>query len=272
MFFSIYNAPTFRMVNSLKFRPMKSIQFIVMFLLATLGSSQGISQTLPADTIQTSAGPLEIYHVGHASLYFIFNDKVIHVDPFSRMGDYSTMPKADLILITHAHPDHFDLNAIEAISKKETKIVLNQESYQSLNKGEILKNGDKTKILGLQIKAVPAYNIVHKRDNGEPFHPKYRDNGYVIDFADVRVYIAGDTENIPEMKDIKNVEIAFLPMNLPYTMTPEMCKSAAQMVKPKILFPYHYKMGKSDPEKFAQIMKDVPNIEVRFRQTRTENK
>ena len=251
---------------------MKIIQFLVLSLLATtMMHAQGKSQTIPADTFQTSAGPLEIYHVGHASLYFVFNDKVIHVDPFSRMGDYSTMPKADLILITHAHPDHFDPQAIETISKKETKILLNQASFQNLNKGKVLRNGDVVNILGVQIKAVPAYNIVHKRDNGEPFHPKHRDNGYVVDFADVRVYIAGDTENIPEMKEIENVDIAFLPMNLPYTMTPEMCKNAALMVKPQILFPYHYKMGKSDPEKFAQIMKDVPNIEVRFRQTRTEN-
>lgn len=218
-----------------------------------------------SDSFNTSEGNLEIVHIGHASLYFTFLDKTIHVDPFGDMGDYEKMPKADLILITHAHGDHLDPETIEIISKEDTRLVLNEESFESLNKGQVLKNGEETNVLGLKIKAVPAYNIKHKRGNGEPYHPKHRDNGYVIDFADKRVYVAGDTENIPEMKELNDIDIAFLPMNVPYTMTPEMCKEAALMFKPGVLFPYHYSMGETNTDKFADLMQEVPEIEVRFR-------
>ena len=246
---------------------MRSLRILFATLtIATIISSEMFSQIPCSDTFQTSVGPLEIHHVGHASLYFVFNGKTIHVDPFGRMGDYSSLPKADLILVTHAHGDHLDPQTIKTISKQETKIILNKDSYKTLQKGQILENGDEAEVLGLSIKAVPAYNIIHKREDGEPFHPKGRDNGYVILFADIKVYIAGDTENIPEMTKLKKIDIAFLPMNLPYTMTPEMCKEAALMVKPKVLFPYHYKMGESDPEKFARLMKEVSDIDVRFRQ------
>ena len=244
---------------------LKKASFLPLFLLI-LGVTQSSGQNIMHDEFQTSEGPLEIYHVGHASLYFVFNGKTIHVDPFSKMGDYSKMPKADLILITHAHGDHLDPDAIKTISKANTHIILNPASYEALGKGEIIKNGDETEFSGLTIKAVPAYNIEHKQASGEPFHPKGRDNGYVINFCNKKVYIAGDTENIPEMENLKNIDIAFLPMNLPYTMTPEMCRKAALMVHPKVLFPYHYAMGQSDPDKFAQLMEGVKGIEVRFRQ------
>lgn len=240
-----------------------SISFFAIFFLT---SGNLTAQEIKKDQFETSTGTLDIYHVGHASLYFEINDKVIHVDPFGKMGDYSTMPKADLILVTHEHGDHLDPQTINLISKGNTQIILNQSSYDSLGKGKVIGNGDETEFSGFAIKAVPAYNIEHKRDNGVPFHPKGRDNGYVIDFGDVRVYIAGDTEKIPEMESMENIDIAFLPMNLPYTMSPEMCKKAALMVKPTVLFPYHYKMGESDPDKFAQLMKGISEIEVRFRQ------
>ncbi|PWE00808.1 MBL fold metallo-hydrolase [Marinilabilia rubra] len=234
----------------------------VLFLITGITHAQEVKK----DQFETSSGALNIYHVGHASLYFEIDSKVIHVDPFGKMGDYSSMPKADLILITHAHGDHLDPEAIKLISKENTKIFLNQASYNSLEKGKVLANGDNTEFAGFPIKAVPAYNIEHTRDSGEPFHPKGRDNGYVIDFGDTSVYVAGDTENIPEMKNLYDIDIAFLPMNLPYTMDAEMCKKAALIVQPKVLFPYHYKMGESDPEKLAQLMENVSEIELRFRQ------
>ncbi|MFW6389435.1 MAG: MBL fold metallo-hydrolase [Marinilabiliaceae bacterium] len=217
------------------------------------------------DTFDTSEGPLDIYIVGHASLYFSFKGDIIHVDPYGEMGDYQNMPKADLVLITHAHPDHLDESAIQDISKENTELIVNEASHQEIGKGKIMQNGDKTEVAGYNIRAVPAYNIEHKRDNGEPFHPKGRDNGYLIEFGDKTVYIGGDTENIPEMKDLPKVDIAFLPMNLPYTMSPEMAKEAALMVKPEVLYPYHYRMGETDTEKFKQLMADVQGIEVRFR-------
>jgi L-ascorbate metabolism protein UlaG (beta-lactamase superfamily) len=242
--------------------PLSVSLFAIFFFI----SGNLTAQEIKKDQFETSAGTLDIHHVGHASLYFEIDDKVIHVDPFGKMGDYSKMPKADLILITHAHGDHLDPETIDLISKENTKIILNLASYDSLKKGKVVGNGDETVFSGFTIKAVPAYNIKHTRDKGEPFHPKGRDNGYVIDFGDTRVYVAGDTENIPEMENLNDVDIAFLPMNLPYTMDAEMCKKAALMIQPRVLFPYHYKMGESDPEKLAQLMEDVSEIEVRFRQ------
>ncbi len=127
-----------------------------------------------------------------------------------------------------------------------------------------MKNNDSKTIQGIEVEAVPAYNVVHKRDNGEPFHSKGNGNGYVLTLGDKRIYIAGDTENIPEMKDLKNIDIAFLPMNLPYTMTLEMA-AAAKMFDPKILYPYHF--GETDTGKLVELLKDMPgtDIEVRIR-------
>jgi len=127
-----------------------------------------------------------------------------------------------------------------------------------------MKNGETKTVKGLKIEAVPAYNIVHKRSSGEPYHPKDKHNGYVITFGDKRVYVAGDTENIPEMKELKNIDVAFLPMNLPYTMDPEMAAKAAKSFKPKILYPYHY--GDTDPTKLVELLKDEEDIEVRIRE------
>ena len=126
-----------------------------------------------------------------------------------------------------------------------------------------MKNGDTKTVGGLKIEAVPAYNIVHKRDTGQPFHPKDVGNGYIITFGDKKVYVAGDTENIPEMKAIKNIDVAFLPMNLPYTMTPEMVADAAKTIKPKVLYPYHF--GETDTSKIIALLKDTPEIEIRIR-------
>jgi L-ascorbate metabolism protein UlaG (beta-lactamase superfamily) len=126
-----------------------------------------------------------------------------------------------------------------------------------------MMNGDVKTVEGLKIEAVPAYNIVHKRDTGQPFHPKGAGNGYIITFGDKRVYVAGDTENTPDMKGLKNIDIAFLPMNLPYTMTPEMVADAAKAFKPKILYPYHF--GETEPSKVVSLLKGTPEVEIRIR-------
>ena len=126
-----------------------------------------------------------------------------------------------------------------------------------------MKNGDVKTELGLKIEAVPAYNIVHKRDTGEPFHPKGRGNGYVITFGDLRVYVAGDTEDIPEMKELKNIDAAFLPVNLPFTMTGKMAANAVKIIKPKYLYPYHYAMGTSQLPELLALMKDIQGVEIR---------
>jgi L-ascorbate metabolism protein UlaG (beta-lactamase superfamily) len=215
------------------------------------------------DVIKTAAGDLKITFIGHGSLMFTFGSKIIHVDPVRREADYATMPKADIILVTHEHRDHLDSAAIVSISTEKTKIILTENCAKKITGGLIMKNGDVDTVAGLKIEAVPAYNLVHKRKNGLPFHPQGEGNGYVITFGDKRVYVAGDTENTPEMKKLSGIDIAFLPMNLPYTMTPEMVADAARAFKPKILYPYHY--GETDPYKLVELLKEVKAIEVRIR-------
>jgi L-ascorbate metabolism protein UlaG (beta-lactamase superfamily) len=215
------------------------------------------------DTIKTSAGDLNITFLGHGSLYFAFGGKIIHVDPFSAVADYSTLPKADIVLLAHEHMDHLDLKALNPVRTDKTIVVLPEVCAKQVEGGLVMKNGDVKTVGGLKIEAVPAYNIVHKRETGQPFHPKGVGNGYIITFGDKRVYVAGDTENIPEMKNIKNIDVAFLPMNLPYTMTPEMAADAARMIKPRILYPYHY--GETDTSKLVALLKDTKETDVRIR-------
>jgi len=188
---------------------------------------------------------------------------VIHVDPVSREADYGKMPKADLILVTHEHGDHLDPQAIELIRTEKTSIVLTEVCASKISGGVVMKNGQVTNVRGLEIEAVPAYNLVHMRSPGVPFHPKGVGNGYVITFGKKRVYVAGDTENVPEMKKLKNIDVAFLPMNLPYTMTPEMVADAAKAFKPAILYPYHY--GETDTSQLIELLQGVGEVEVRIR-------
>jgi len=215
------------------------------------------------DIIETGAGGLKITFIGHGTLMFTFGGRVIHVDPVGEYADYQTLPKADLILITHEHGDHLDAKVVELLRQPSTRVLLNQAGASQVPGGIVMKNGEMKTEDGLQIEAVPAYNLVHLRPGGEPFHPKGDGNGYIITFGGKRVYVAGDTENTPEMKALKNIDIAFLPMNLPYTMTPEMVGDAARAFKPKILYPYHY--GSTDTGRLVDLLKDSPEIEVRIR-------
>jgi L-ascorbate metabolism protein UlaG (beta-lactamase superfamily) len=227
-------------------------------------TSANAQEPFQKDLIKTSAGELAITFIGHGSLMFLFNDKIIHVDPYSKLADYVKLPKADIILITHEHRDHLDLAALEKIRVEKTRVILTEAGSGQMSGGMVMKNGDKITIDGLMVEAVPAYNIVGKRENGQPYHPKGSGNGYIITFGDKRVYVAGDTENILEMKTLKNIDIAFLPMNLPYTMTPEMVADAAKMIGPKVLYPYH--TGDTDVEKLTSLMKGQKGVEVRIRQ------
>ncbi len=203
------------------------------------GESNSEKQSSNVDTIDTSEGNLAITLIGPASVMFNFNGKNIHIDPVMREGDYDKMPKADIILITHEHGDHLEPVAISAIRTKETAVVLTERCSEKVEGDIIMKNGDIDTVGGLPVEAIPAYNIVNKRANGEPFHPKGNGNGYIITFGNRRIYIAGDTENTPEMKALKNIYAAFLPMNLPYTMNAKMVADATRAFKPTILYPYH---------------------------------
>jgi len=215
------------------------------------------------DMIPTSAGDLKITFLGHGTLMLTFNGKIIHVDPFSRVADYSKLPKADLVLITHEHRDHLDLDAIAIVRTGVTEVILTETCAKQVEGGIVMRNGDVHTAMGVTIEAVPAYNIVHKRENGDPFHPKGIGNGYIMTFGDKRVYVAGDTENIAEMKGLQDIDIAFLPMNLPYTMTPEMVADAAKTIQPNILYPYHY--SDTDTSKIVELLSEQAGIEVRIR-------
>ena len=233
-----------------------------LFVLLSTVSSNAQEQ-FPSDVIKTSYGDLRITFVGHASLIFTFNGKCFHIDPYGKLADYAKLPKADVIVLTHDHPDHLDATAIGKVRTDATKFVLTENCAKQLSGGTVMKNGEARTFAGVKIEAVPAYNLVHKRENGEPFHPKGVGNGYIMTFGDKRVYVAGDTENVPEMLELKNIDIAFLPMNLPYTMTPEMTADAANKVRPAILYPYHY--GSTDTSKLVELLKDQKSIEVRIR-------
>jgi L-ascorbate metabolism protein UlaG (beta-lactamase superfamily) len=215
------------------------------------------------DVIETSAGELEVTFIGHGTLMFAFGDKVIHIDPWSRLADYSKLPKADLILLTHHHGDHLDPAALEQIRTENTIVLVTKMCAEKVDDGVVMENGDQRSYMGIDIVAVPAYNLVHKRESGELFHPKGEGNGYVLNFGDTRFYIAGDTENTPEMKALEGIDYAFLPMNLPYTMTPEMVADAVNAFKPKVLYPYHY--GDTDLSKLVELLKDSDHTEVRIR-------
>jgi L-ascorbate metabolism protein UlaG (beta-lactamase superfamily) len=221
---------------------------------------------LPRDVFETSGGQLAISFVGHGTLMFEFGDMVIHIDPVMREADYAKMPKADLILVTHHHGDHLDMTAIGNARKKDCPVVMTPTCLEQLEDFEsavVMKNGDAKTIKGIGVEAIPAYNIRHKRSNGQPFHPKGIGNGYVLTLGGTRILIGGDTENIPEIKALKDIDIAFLPMNLPYTMTPEMVADAARAFRPGILYPYHY--GKTDTGELLKLLKDEKDIEVRIR-------
>ena len=214
------------------------------------------------DTIPTSGGDLRVTFIGHATLMFAYGNKVIHIDPWSKLADCSSLPKADVILVTHEHPDHLDTVAIKALQKEGTQVILNSASSSKVPGSVLMTNGEVRTIQGLKIEAIPAYNIIHLRAPGQPYHSKGVGNGYVITFGDKRFYVAGDTENTPEMKSLPDIYCAFLPMNLPYTMTPEMVADAAKAMKPKMLYPYH--MGETDPAALVTLLKDS-GIDVRIR-------
>ena len=220
----------------------------------------------PTDRIATSAGPLDLTFLGHGTLMLTFKDTVLHVDPYGKVADYAALPRADLVLLTHDHADHLDQAALALVRTPATDIVLPPVCADRVQGGLILKNGETRTVRGITVTAVPAYNLVHRRDNGQPFHPRGAGNGYLLDFGDTRLYVAGDTENIPEMAALKDVDIAFLPMNLPYTMTPEMVADAARSFRPRILYPYHY--GDTDPQRLVELLRDQPDIEVRIRPLR----
>jgi L-ascorbate metabolism protein UlaG (beta-lactamase superfamily) len=239
---------------------------LTFMLVVWAAAAATVSAEPPSDRLTGPGGEVTITFIGHGSLILGWNGVVVHVDPYSRLADYASLPKADLILVTHEHRDHLDADAIAAIRGPHTHLILNAAAAAALGEGEVLANGERTSFRDIAVTAVPAYNLVHMRSAGVPFHPRGEGNGYLVDLGGLRIYIAGDTENVPEMADLTGVDVAFLPMNLPYTMTPEMVAAAARSFTPRILYPYHY--GETDPAELVRLLADEPGIEVRVRPMR----
>ena len=235
-------------------------------MIATLSAS-GIAAEYQKDTFKTKGGKeVVIIAIKHASLRIQYDGLEIQVDPvvkFAPETDYAKFPKADVILVTHEHFDHFDRDAIATLTKDSTQVIANPAVQEMLGFGTAMANGESRtvgKVLALD--AVPAYNTTAGRTQ---FHPKGRDNGYVLTLDGLRIYIAGDTEDIPEMAKLKDIDVAFLPCNQPYTMTPEQVAQAAKTIKPKVLFPYHY--SETPITRVAGLHADT-SIDVRIRNYR----
>ena len=240
---------------------MKKLIIGALTMASTIVATAAEYQT---DTFKTKGGKeVVITAIKHASLRIQFDGLEIQVDPVANYQpetDYSKFPKADIILVTHEHFDHFDPDAIEALKKDGTQVIANPSVQKMLGFGTALANGESRAIgKALALDAVPAYNTTPGRTQ---FHPKGRDNGYVLTLDGLRIYIAGDTEDIPEMASIKDVDVAFLPCNQPYTMTPQQVAKAAKTIKPKVLFPYHY--SATPVQRVAELLADT-SIDVRIR-------
>lgn len=192
------------------------------------------------DSYKTPLGELNIKVFGHASLYFQINGKHIYVDPYSEVIDYAGMVPADLIIITHSHYDHYDKNAFSQIETPNTLFVVSKDVGEIDSRYILLNNNESYVYEGIQIDSVPSYNIERRNEQGELFHPQGLGNGYILDFDGFKVYIAGDTEPIPEMKFLPDLNIAFLPKNLPYTMTDDEFIYLSNELRPKILYPIHF--------------------------------
>lgn len=222
-------------------------------------------ETVEIDTFTTLNGKtVKFYALMHACIRIVFDGKEIEIDPVKKLGertvDYANMPKADYIFVTHEHRDHFDKEAIALLSADATRLVTNKRCADMLGYGQVMVNGDQMTLAeGITVEAVPAYNYT---EGHTQFHPKGRDNGYVLTLDGLRIYIASDTEDIPEMANIKDIDIAFLPCNQPYTMTTGQLVNAARVIKPRVLFPYHY--SDTDVSSLPTQLK-TDGIDVRIR-------
>ena len=249
-----------------KTNAMKAIALpILLGIMTACGHHSTPAEPYETDSFTTKSGKTMKFHaLVHASIRIEYDGKEIEIDPVHQLGDrtidYAAFPKADYIFVTHEHHDHLDTVAIAALTKPETQLITNQRCAEMLGYGTVMANGDRLVLNDwLTVEAVPAYNIT---EGHQQFHPQGRDNGFILNLDGLRIYIAGDTEDIPEMAEIKNIDVAFLPCNQPYTMTTKQLVRSARIIKPKVLFPYHY--GQTNVGGLAEQLKD-DGVEVRIR-------
>ncbi len=238
----------------------------ILVLAVLFGAAAAVAAStggVESDTYDTSSGPLSITFLGHGSLLFAHAGRVVYVDPYGKVADYGALPPADLVLITHEHGDHLDPDALAKVTGERTVVIANPGAAAKISGARELRNGESGAWAGFPVEAVPAYNLLHRRPGGEPYHPRGVGNGYVVTFGNLRVYVAGDTENVPEMRDLGEIDIAFIPMNLPYTMTVEMAANAARIIRPRVLYPYHF--GESDTSDLLARLAGEAGMEVKIR-------
>jgi L-ascorbate metabolism protein UlaG (beta-lactamase superfamily) len=235
---------------------------LIYSTLLAFAAAASLHAMAAADTIQAKGGPITIQPIMHAALQLKYGNQVITVDPTGMGGDYNTLPKADVILVTDIHGDHLDPGTIQKASKADTTVVIPSAALSQVKNGTVVANGEKKTIKGIEIEAVPMYNLQRGPAAGQLFHTKGRGNGYIVTLGDKRIYLAGDTECTPEMKALRNIDVAFVPMNLPYTMPPNEAADCVKAFKPKIVYPYHY-MG-SDLKVFENAL-NGSGVEVRIR-------
>ena len=227
---------------------------------APASSPQQAAPGAAAAQAVSEEGDIRITAITHASLQLEHGGKVIHVDPTSA-GDYSAAKQADLVLVTDIHGDHLDPAAIAKVRKPGAPVVAPAAAAEKIENPTVIANGEAKTVAGIAIEAVPMYNLQRGPTPGQLFHTKGRGNGYVLTLGSKRVYIAGDTECTPEMRAFKNIDIAFVPMNLPYTMPPSEAAECVKAFKPKVVYPYHYRG--QNPEEFKEALKGEP-VEVRL--------
>lgn len=219
------------------------------------------------DMFETDAGPVTVHPVHHASIVLETPVGVIYVDPVGDPSEYEGMPPADLILITHEHGDHYNAETLAAVKGENTQLITNPAVFDMLSdemktNAQSMENGASASLTDLQIDAIPAYNMTEERQN---FHPEGRDNGYVLTMDAFKIYISGDTEDIPAMRELEDVDLAFVCMNLPFTMTAEAAADAVKEFAPTYVYPYHYRGrdgGTQDPDAFAEMVGDASQVQM----------
>lgn len=239
------------------------MKITVRFVLstATAAAMAAVLHAAAADTIPAKGGDITIVPINHATLQLSHAGKVIDVDPVPQ-ANFGTLPAADLVLVTDIHPDHLDPATITKVKKAAAKVVAPAAVAAKVQGATVIANGESKTVDGVSIEAVPMYNLTRGPAPGQLFHDKGRGNGYILTLGGKRIYIAGDTECTPEMKALKNIDVAFVPMNLPYTMTPAEAAACVKAFKPAIVYPYHYRGQNLD--EFAAPLKGS-GIDVRIR-------
>ncbi|MBI2815577.1 MAG: MBL fold metallo-hydrolase [Acidobacteria bacterium] len=234
---------------------------MVLLLLSVSSLAQAPSSS-SSDVITTSQGELRITPINHASLMIEFGGKIIHVDPESR-GNYTGLPKADLILVTDVHSDHQDRTMVDRLKKPTTVVIAPAAVAKTIAEARVISNGQQQIVQGIKIEAIPMYNLTPRGPGGIISHEKGRGNGYVLTLGGKRLYLSGDTDCITEMKALDRIDIAFVCMNIPSTMTPREAAECVKAFRPKIVYPYHFRQ--SNLQEFADLLRGTPEVEVRIR-------